>query len=302
MRRYVDLNSDVEDLSDAGGYARHMHSVLVSAASSDTKLSFVTLLYMQKQFSEYAFGPHDQRGVGGNIAHIRKELDEVEGAPLDLLEWYDLILLAMDGASRAAATLGISQPVKHVALGLFAKLAQNMLREWPDYRDVPVGQAIEHVRSEASAARKADELAVDGRPVLPGGDTPLELRRFSMKQKGKFSLIDLGLPNTRSVLREPLIRLKVGEVWCGDGERWERTADAPSTGDAYTAGNPGGNVPIKERRFTYQLHSEDLTPTPDVEMPRHLTPGTDLYVALAHLEVGEHHEDRCNSNVWTRTK
>jgi len=42
----------------------------------------------------------------GVIDHLRKELDEVEKEPTDLLEWIDLVLLALDGAWRHGYTPG----------------------------------------------------------------------------------------------------------------------------------------------------------------------------------------------------
>lgn len=94
----------------------------------------------QRAWSERTFGPRDQRGPLGPLAHIRKELNEVEDDPHDLEEWVDVLILAFDGAWRAG-----HEPAAIIA-GVKAKQAKNERRQWPDWRGVPADQAIEHVR------------------------------------------------------------------------------------------------------------------------------------------------------------
>lgn len=95
-------------------------------------------LHRQREWSFNNFGPGDN--VAGLLEHIRKELKEIEACPLDLEEWIDVVILAFDGAYRA----GFSP--EDVARALFAKQLKNELRKWPDWRTVPAGQAIEHIR------------------------------------------------------------------------------------------------------------------------------------------------------------
>jgi len=96
-------------------------------------------LKRQKEFSKKTFGP-DPR-LRGILAHIRKELVEIERHPTDLEEWIDVVILALDGAWRAGHS------VKEVVACLERKQAKNEARTWPDWRTVPVDQAIEHDRS-----------------------------------------------------------------------------------------------------------------------------------------------------------
>lgn len=98
----------------------------------------VAHLHRQREFSLRTFGPGER--AAGVIAHIRKELVEIEAAPGDLYEWIDVVLLALDGAVRAGHT------PEQVARALDAKLTRNEARNWPDWRTVEPGKAIEHIR------------------------------------------------------------------------------------------------------------------------------------------------------------
>lgn len=98
----------------------------------------VAHLHRQREFSANTFGPGPR--ISTVIAHIRKELIEVEAAPDDLMEWVDVVLLALDGAWRAG-----HEPAA-IALALATKLTRNELRTWPDWRTVAPDTAIEHVR------------------------------------------------------------------------------------------------------------------------------------------------------------
>jgi hypothetical protein len=64
-----------------------------------TTFDLVAHLKRQRAFSRATFGPGAR--TKGVLDHIRKECAEVEKAPVDLSEWVDLILLALDGAWRA---------------------------------------------------------------------------------------------------------------------------------------------------------------------------------------------------------
>lgn len=93
----------------------------------------------QREFSLKTFGPGTrEKGV---IDHMRKELGEIEKDPSDLLEWVDMILLALDGAWRQGHS------PEAIAAGIAAKQTRNESRGWPDWRTMSPDQAIEHDRS-----------------------------------------------------------------------------------------------------------------------------------------------------------
>lgn len=103
-----------------------------------TGFDLVSHLHRQRAFSLRAFGPGTRTQMV--LDHIRKELLEVEGAPGDLTEWVDLVLLALDGAWRAG-----HEP-EAIAQALADKQGTNELRRWPDWRNEDPAKAIEHVR------------------------------------------------------------------------------------------------------------------------------------------------------------
>lgn len=94
----------------------------------------------QQAFSERTFGPGPRtRGI---LDHIRKELIEIEKSPIDLEEWVDVVLLALDGAWRAGHN------PEMIASAVRDKLTANEKRQWPDWRTADPDRAIEHVREE----------------------------------------------------------------------------------------------------------------------------------------------------------
>ena len=95
-------------------------------------------LHRQRLFSERTFGPGPRDA--GIVAHIRKELIEIEAKPDDLSEWIDVVILALDGAWRAGYT---ADDIIHA---LVFKQTKNEGRSWPDWRTLPHDSAIEHVR------------------------------------------------------------------------------------------------------------------------------------------------------------
>ena len=102
------------------------------------KFDFIEFLNHKISWSAKNFGPG--RRTKGIVAHIRKELQEVEANPTDLEEWADIILLAIDGAWRSGATS------EQIAGMLMGKMRKNELRNWPDWRKMKEGDPIEHVR------------------------------------------------------------------------------------------------------------------------------------------------------------
>lgn len=94
------------------------------------------LLEKQIPWSTKTFGPGAR--VGGITKHIEKELDEIRANPTDLVEWVDVILLALDGAWRAGYT------AEQIVEALFTKQARNFTREWPAPTDE--NTTSEHLR------------------------------------------------------------------------------------------------------------------------------------------------------------
>lgn len=95
----------------------------------------------QREWSLRTFGPGAR--TAGVLDHITRELDEIRDAPMDLSEWADVIILALDGAQRTGADpQAIIDAIK-------AKQAKNEARDWPDWRTADPDKAIEHARSTA---------------------------------------------------------------------------------------------------------------------------------------------------------
>lgn len=103
----------------------------------------------QQAFSARTFGPLvPGPRLLGVVDHIQKELEEIRQDPTDLKEWVDVIILGIDGASRAGY-----EP-EQIVEALVAKQTKNENRTWPDWRTAEPGKAIEHVRSDAEIAQK----------------------------------------------------------------------------------------------------------------------------------------------------
>jgi hypothetical protein len=90
------------------------------------------------KWSLETFGPGMR--TEGICNHIRKELLEIEANPTDLMEWVDVILLAMDGASRA----GYSG--EEIVQALQDKQKVNETRTWPE--NTPEGEPSEHIQED----------------------------------------------------------------------------------------------------------------------------------------------------------
>ena len=76
----------------------------------------------------------------GVLDHMAKEFKEVTEKPFDLEEWVDIVLLAMDGASRHAGAAG-----SEFVAALQAKQQKNRARRWLKSHEDGV---MEHDRSE----------------------------------------------------------------------------------------------------------------------------------------------------------
>lgn len=88
-------------------------------------MDLIAHIHRQREWSERTFGPGER--ANGVVAHIRKELAEIEAAPGDLMEWVDVILLAIDGAWRAGYT------PEAIAHAIPIKQERNEGRRWPDW-------------------------------------------------------------------------------------------------------------------------------------------------------------------------
>ena len=125
------------------------------------KVDFVEYLARQVAVSRCNFGPNERST--GVIDHIRKELIEVEAedtAEGRAKEWVDVVILALDGLTRAVRQnfrdgTDIIIPCepsaddiahKAVSMVLIKQQGKNELRNWPDWRTVPEDKAIEHKR------------------------------------------------------------------------------------------------------------------------------------------------------------
>jgi len=120
---------------------------------------FVEYLARQVAVSRCNFGPNER--TSGVIDHIKKELKEVEAEDTPegrAKEWNDVVLLALDGATRAMREAirarGTLEPTaddiaREVVLAIKQKQqGKNELRDWPDWRTVPEDKAIEHKRGK----------------------------------------------------------------------------------------------------------------------------------------------------------
>lgn len=113
-------------------------SALPPAATPEA-FDFMRHIQRAMEFSLRTFGPgHRSKGV---VDHIRKELLEIEAAPLDLEEWIDVWMLALDGAWRTGAT------PQQIINQILAKQKKNEGRKWPDWRTADRDKGIEHDRS-----------------------------------------------------------------------------------------------------------------------------------------------------------
>lgn len=119
---------------------------------------FIDLIARQAEWSDNTFGPTTrEKGV---IAHIRKELAEIEQDPSDIYEWIDVMILAIDGAWRQIAYSGRDGNSNHlngmdyrkiaeILLGVYMmKCKTNRERVWPDWRNFSSDAPIEHDRSK----------------------------------------------------------------------------------------------------------------------------------------------------------
>lgn len=103
------------------------------------KVGIRDILSKQRPWSLKTFG--SGKRTKGITEHIAKELVEINDDPDDLMEWVDVILLALDGAWRSGYTdLQVEEAIR-------IKQSYNMARVWPKFEgNAAPDVAIEHVR------------------------------------------------------------------------------------------------------------------------------------------------------------
>lgn len=148
VARYLDRAREAE------ARERHLRRVLDQIAAGAPMFDLVAHIERAITFSQNTFGPGARSK--GIVAHMRKELGEIEADPLDVTEWIDVMILAIDGAWRALdakATLegDLPPPPRRLAWEIVetldGKQARNKARTWPDWRTASPDQPIEHDRT-----------------------------------------------------------------------------------------------------------------------------------------------------------
>src|SRR5262249_50592273 len=91
---------------------------------SRAMISFEEFLVRHRDWSMRVFG--EGRQTAGLTEHIEKELAEIRAKPDDLVEWVDVITLAIDGYLRHGGT------VTGLVADLAAKQEVNRGRRWPE--------------------------------------------------------------------------------------------------------------------------------------------------------------------------
>jgi hypothetical protein len=90
-------------------------------------------------WSQETFGSDLDRDWNGPLAHLRKELSEIEEQPFDREEWADAFLLLLDAARRAGFNAaGLVMAAEY-------KLSINKNRVW---QAPNADGSVEHVREE----------------------------------------------------------------------------------------------------------------------------------------------------------
>lgn len=120
---------------------------MVDFLNDEAPNPLVEYLERQWKWSLETFGPGFR--TAGILSHIRKELGEVEKEPFDLMEWVDIIILALDGFWRHGGSAIRLLPL------LQFKQDKNFGRNWPRWQERSEDQAIEHDRSEEKAEASA---------------------------------------------------------------------------------------------------------------------------------------------------
>lgn len=96
---------------------------------------------LSKWLQSHILWSYDTFGDGqrteGLCRHIEKELQEIRESPSDIMEWIDVVILALDGAWRAGHS------VKEICDALEKKQQINSERRWIR---TPENEPTEHVK------------------------------------------------------------------------------------------------------------------------------------------------------------
>ncbi|RRY17890.1 DUF550 domain-containing protein [Brucella anthropi] len=162
----------------------------------------------QIEWSTNTFGPALR--TNGILAHIRKELKEIEAEPHDLTEWIDVVMLAMDGFWRHGGS------VDELMSRLLAKQRKNMARTWPDWRTMSDDVAVEHDRSkDKSGDDITDVLAQLWRPISEADKSITFDHTFDLGDGEKMTIRNSDHYWVRDVTRQrgPITRTDTGGIW-----------------------------------------------------------------------------------------
>ncbi len=109
----------------------------ISWTAKEKKADDTLTAYMERQreWSRKTFGEGPR--VGGITQHIEKELGEIRACPTDVMEWVDVIILAMDGYWRNGGN------PETLFADLQRKQAKNLQRRWPKPKSQD--DAVEHL-------------------------------------------------------------------------------------------------------------------------------------------------------------
>lgn len=157
----------------------------------------VSDIRQQRVWSRDTFGPGER--LKGVLKHIHKELDEVFREPKDPIEWADLIVLAIDGATRQGIDPADLIEAYH------AKMQLNYAREWPDWRESSEDEPIEHIKEPGEAPLVLTQKEVAG--ILQVHERTVE----RMVRKGALSKVR-GLGTAVRIPREQVQALIAGSM------------------------------------------------------------------------------------------
>ena len=129
-------------------------------------------LARQIEWSRSTFG--EGQRTEGICRHIEKELAEVRASQgLDLEEWCDVVILALDGFWRHGGT------PEQLGELLCAKQAKNAQRKWPPIG--PEDQPMEHIGDDDALKRldsllKARAAMFDADPFLDTAEIDMQIK------------------------------------------------------------------------------------------------------------------------------
>lgn len=110
-----------------------------------------SMLARQMAVSKATFGPG--RRTTPIIKHMRMEMEEVYDSDGDPAEWVDLVILALDGLTRAVWVgsdykMSADRAALMAEMLLREKYAKNERRDWPDWRKANPLEPIEHIKGK----------------------------------------------------------------------------------------------------------------------------------------------------------